>query len=134
MTTVFADTFSFLALLNNTDQAHQKAVDFTKNYIGRMMTTGWVLTELGDALACTRHARIQFGVTLQMLELDPNVEVLPPDDSLFQAGIAFYLRRPDKEWSLTDCISFVVMKRAGITESLTGDHHFEQAGFVALLK
>jgi len=45
-----------------------------------------------------------------------------------------YQRRPDKNWSLTDCISFVVMQDHGITEALTGDHHFEQAGFVALLK
>jgi predicted nucleic acid-binding protein len=45
-----------------------------------------------------------------------------------------YLNRPDKEWSLTDCISFVVMEREGLTDALTGDNHYEQAGFVALLK
>jgi predicted nucleic acid-binding protein len=50
------------------------------------------------------------------------------------AGVDLYRRRPDKAWSLTDCISFVVMQREGITEALTGDQHFEQAGFVALLK
>lgn len=49
-------------------------------------------------------------------------------------GIELYSQRPDKNWSLTDCISFQVMKSFGITEALTGDHHFEQAGFVALLK
>lgn len=49
-------------------------------------------------------------------------------------GIRLYEQRRDKQWSLTDCISFVVMKREGLTEALTGDHHFEQAGFVALLK
>jgi uncharacterized protein len=43
------------------------------------------------------------------------------------------LSRRDKEWSLTDCISFVVMKERGLTEALTADHHFEQAGFKALL-
>jgi predicted nucleic acid-binding protein len=45
----------------------------------------------------------------------------------------FYESRPDKAWSLTDCISFVVMNQHGLTEALTGDHHFEQAGFTALL-
>ena len=50
------------------------------------------------------------------------------------AGLALYANRTDKDWSLTDCISFVVMNERGITDALTGDHHFEQAGFAALLK
>ena len=49
-------------------------------------------------------------------------------------GVALYAERPDKDWSLTDCISFVVMRTMDITEALTGDRHFEQAGFTALLK
>jgi len=49
-------------------------------------------------------------------------------------GLELYARRPDKSWSLTDCISFVVMTDRGLTEALTGDHHFEQAGFRALLR
>ncbi len=53
---------------------------------------------------------------------------------LLEQGLALYTRRSDKDWSLTDCISFVVMKAEGIEEALTGDHHFEQGGFVALLK
>jgi len=48
--------------------------------------------------------------------------------------VELYAERPDKGWSLTDCISFVVMRQQGITQALTGDHHFEQAGFTALLK
>jgi len=56
------------------------------------------------------------------------------DGALFQDGVKLFAARPDKEWSLTDCMSFVVMTREGITEALTGDHHFEQAGFIACLK
>jgi predicted nucleic acid-binding protein len=59
--------------------------------------------------------------------------VVPPSTELFEAGIDLYSRRPDKEWSLTDCISFVVMQERGITEALTGDYHFVQAGFSILL-
>jgi hypothetical protein len=60
--------------------------------------------------------------------------MIPATQELFDRGVALYESRPDKEWSLTDCISFVVMADHGITEALTGDRHFEQAGFVALLK
>ena len=60
--------------------------------------------------------------------------IVPTTDQLWQEGFDLYQRRLDKEWSLTDCISFVVMQREGITDALTGDKHFEQAGFTALLK
>ena len=53
---------------------------------------------------------------------------------MFQRGLRLYEERPDKEWSLTDCLSFVVMKDENLREALTGDQHFEQAGFIALLK
>jgi predicted nucleic acid-binding protein len=59
--------------------------------------------------------------------------VVAASNSNFQLGSDLYNNRPDKAWSLTDCISFVVMQEHGISEALTGDHHFEQAGFVALL-
>jgi predicted nucleic acid-binding protein len=64
----------------------------------------------------------------------PKGKITPADPKLFDEGVKLFESRSDKEWSLTDCISFVVMQREGIAEALTGDHHFEQAGFVALLK
>jgi predicted nucleic acid-binding protein len=57
-----------------------------------------------------------------------------PDANLFDRGVELYDARPDKHWSLTDCISFVAMQDHGISEALTGDRHFEQAGFVALMR
>ena len=65
---------------------------------------------------------------------DPDCALIPAAESLWNAGLALYSERPDKQWSLTDCISFVVMKEQGLTEALTADHHFEQAGFAALLR
>jgi len=65
---------------------------------------------------------------------NPDIVILPCTDQLLNEGISLYAQRSDKEWTLTDCISFVVLQREGITEALTGDHHFEQAGFLALLK
>lgn len=130
----FADTFYFLALRNPQDEAHAQAVAATSQLGGRtLVTTAWVLTEVADALAKPAN-RAGFAELMTMLSSNPDVEVVPPTQDLFESGVALYVRRPDKDWSLTDCISFVVMTERPITEALTGDHHFEQAGFRALLK
>ncbi|HZK81454.1 MAG TPA: PIN domain-containing protein [Humisphaera sp.] len=133
MTRVFADTFYFLALLNAKDPAHSRAVEFTLSFVGEMTTTAWVLTELADALNDPAN-RTKFLATMDQLRGNPQGRIVPPDAGLFAEGIELFKSRPDKKWSLTDCISFVVMTKEGIPEALTGDHHFEQAGFVALLK
>jgi len=78
--------------------------------------------------------RSAFLELLDMLNDSPDARILGPTPELFERGVELFRQRPDKEWSLTDCISFVAMHEAGITEALTGDHHFEQAGFRALLK
>src|SRR5438876_132257 len=131
MDAVFADTFYFLALLNARDAAHLKAVNFaaTKR---PLVTTAWVLTEVGDA-SCAPENRPAFLELLDMLEDSPDVRILGPTQELFERGVELFRQRPDKEWSLTDCISFVAMRDANITEALTGDRHFEQAGFRGLL-
>lgn len=133
MKTVFADSFYFFALVNNCDPAHDKAVAFLRTYRGRLLTTDWIITELGDGLANPAN-RAAFLTILDTVKADPNIAVVGCGDELRDAGIDLYRLRPDKYWSLTDCISFVVMQKQGITEAPTGDHHFEQAGFVALLK
>lgn len=133
MNAVFADTFYFLALLNPRDQAHARAVNWTVGNQRRMVTTAWVLTEFADGMSDPRN-RQEFVDTLRDISADPQMQIFPPDQPLFDEGVRLFANRLDKAWSLTDCISFVVMQREGITEALTGDHHFEQAGFVALLK
>ena len=132
MNRVFADTFYFLALSNKKDDAHVKAVKFSA-VLEELVTTEWVLTELADGLASSRHRDV-FSRTRQELLADDNVRVVPLSMDLHREGIALYSSRPDKKWSLTDCISFVVMQEHDIREALTGDRHFEQAGFIALLK
>src|SRR5262249_3534326 len=61
-------------------------------------------------------------------------EVVAIAPHLFEAGLQFHAARPDKEWSFTDCISFVVMDGRKVSRALASDHHFEQAGFEALLR
>jgi predicted nucleic acid-binding protein len=133
MTNVFADTFSFLAQFNPADAAHGKATAFTNSFSGHMVTTDWVIVELADAFAQLPN-RARFVTLYEQLQLTPELTIVPAERALLRDGFALYATRPDMEWSLTDCISFVVMTREGITEALTGDRHFEQAGFVALLK
>lgn len=133
MSVVFADTFYFIALLSKQDEHHDKAVAWTKTYTGKLLTTEWVLLELADSLASSKR-RLVFGETRRRLLADKNYGVVALGMPQHERGIEMYESRPDKEWSLTDCVSFVTMKEEGIREALTGDHHFEQAGFVALLK
>jgi len=133
MTAVFADSFYYLAVMNADDAAHERAVRVSDSLGGPVVTTAWVLTEVADALAAPGQ-RSGFLALLEALRVDPEVSIVPPNEDLFEAGISLYSRRPDKDWSLTDCISFVVMQERGMTEALTGDRHFEQAGFMALLR
>jgi predicted nucleic acid-binding protein len=90
------------------------------------------LTEVGDAMSAPRD-RQRFLRLGNIIEYDPNTIIVPTADELYRKGVTLFGDRPDKAWSLTDCISFVVMKERSISEALIGDHHFEQAGFVALL-
>lgn len=132
MKAVFGDTAYFLALVNARDHLHLQAVAFHQQPPGPLLTTEWVLTELGDAL-CTAPARKRFDQLLAALRVQPDVEIVPASHELFARGCRLYADRPDKDWSLTDCISFVVMREQGVTEALTCDHHFTQAGFTVLL-
>jgi predicted nucleic acid-binding protein len=129
----FVDTHYLLALVNYTDKDHVAAVERSRGRIGGLVTTTWVLVEFADALSAmdwrTRAARFIRG-----FEAEPYVEVVPPTRQQFQQALARYEQRPDKDWSLTDCISFLLMEERGIAEALTADHHFEQAGFRALLR
>ena len=132
MTACFADTYFFLALLSADDEAHDRAVALNRSQRAAMVTTSWVLTEVADALAAPA-SRAVFLELLAALRSDPQVTIIPAAEALFDRGITLFSNRLDKGWSLTDCISFVVMEDHGIRDALTGDHHFEQAGFRALL-
>lgn len=133
MTPCFGDTFFFLALLVEGDEAHERAVQVVRDLKRDLYTTTWVLTEVGDGISAAT-TRGTFGPFLEFLRSHAKVVIVPTTDDLFDRGVDLYAKRPDKDWSLTDCISFVVMRERGIAEALTGDHHFEQAGFAALLR
>lgn len=133
MTPCFADTFYFLAMLNPQDEDHARVKAFNATLRRPLVTTTWVLTEVADAMAAPQNRRL-FTNFLSKLQSDHRATIAPTTDELFEEGVALYDDRPDKDWPLTDCISFVVMQRYALTEALTREHHFEQAGFVAVLK
>ena len=133
MKPVFADTFFFFAILNRVDPLHACAAAFSHGNRQLRLTTDWVNTELADGLSRVPD-RERFMDLYRHVQLSPAICVVPASRALLEEAIALYAARPDKDWPLTDCISFVVMRDEGITDALTGDQHFEQAGFTALLK
>ena len=132
MKRVFADTSYYVALLVQVDAYHQRAIDCTKKFDGHLVTTHWVLTELGNYFSAI-HLRQRFVGFTSDLMLDQDPTVISADSGQFEKGAKLFAERPDKSWSLVDCISFEMMRGYGIDEDLTADHHFEQAGFKALL-
>jgi hypothetical protein len=133
MIPVFADTFYCLALLHTDDSAHEAAKAISIGLRVRIITTAWVLAEVANTFSAA-YRRCSVVALFEAITNDPDVTIVPPSQQLFEAGVEFYARHDDKDWSLTDCISFLVTKEHGILDVLTGDHHFEQAGFRALLK
>jgi uncharacterized protein len=132
MRAVFADTSFYQALLNPRDDGHKAALDLSNSFQGQVLTSEYVLCELGALMS---HGRLR-GLFLEMvrvLECAPYLEIVPACHELFNAGLDLFSGRPDKEWSLTDCVSFVLRQTHNIEEALTCDRHFEQAGFRVLL-
>jgi predicted nucleic acid-binding protein len=133
---VFLDTAYALALAVAKDRHHERALSLADQLELtniHLITTRPVMLEIGDALSKQgrRPAAVEL---LDSLESDPNVEIVPLSEGLYQQAMQLYKQRPDKEWGLTDCVSFVVMEASGITDALTTDEHFQQAGFRALLR
>jgi predicted nucleic acid-binding protein len=133
MKPVFADTFFFFAVLNRADPLHQRAVTYSRNTRFLRITTDWGITELADGLSKVGD-RERFMDVYRHIQTSPAIRVVPASRLLMEEAVALYAARPDKDWPLTDCVSFVVMRDEGITQALTGDQHFEQAGFTTLLK
>lgn len=132
MTHAFGDTVYFLALLNARDTYHQRAVEYANEPGLRIVTTAWVLCEVVDACSGLSMRRIA-GPFVESVAKHPHVRIIPARQSQFERKLPLFASRPDKEWSLTDCISFLVMRQHRLNDALTADRHFRQAGFRALL-
>jgi uncharacterized protein len=134
MRRVFADTSFYLAMLNPDDAAHERALEWAGRISPDTVVTELVLIEVGNSLSRGDNRRQYVSLAKTLRAERDRVEIVPASAELFERGRDLYARRLDKEWSMTDCCSFVVMADLDLTDALTADRHFEQAGFKALLK
>jgi uncharacterized protein len=129
---VFDDTAFYVAVMSPRDALHAAARLAVESYSGRIVTTEFVLVEVGNFLN-RLGCRQMFVDLLQDLRTSPQNQVVPASTELFDRGAKLFATRGDKQWSLTDCTSFVVMTEMGLTDALAADRHFGQAGFRPLL-
>jgi len=132
---LFLDASYAIALASSTDQHHERAVELAQRIETedrRLITSRAVGLEIGNALSKLRY-RAAAVALLDAIEHDPNVEVVPLSEEVYRRSLELYRQHQDKEWGLTDCVSFAVMWERSITDALTTDNHFRQAGFRTLL-
>lgn len=99
----------------------------------RLITTNAVVLEIGNALSKLRYRQAAISL-IEAMEEDVLIEIVPASEELYRRAFQLYKGRLDKEWGLTDCLSFVIMRDRNLTDALTADEHFQQAGFRALLR
>jgi len=132
---IFLDTSYVIALCSLKDEYHKQAeaisIELERNNT-ELFTTKAVVLEIANALSKRKYRGVAIEL-INYLEVDPNNKIIPLSEDLYRRGLILYQERLDKEWSLTDCISFIVMKDYSLVYALTSDKHFQQAGFHALL-
>lgn len=132
---LFLDTAYIYALFNNRDQWHERALRWQRKIALEnlpVLTTEFILIEIGNGLSSLKFRRNAADI-IHTLQENAFVKIVPASSELFLQALNLYEQRTDKSWGLTDCISFVVMTENNLTEALTTDDHFRQAGFRALL-
>ena len=138
MSGYFADAGYWIALINPDDELHASAVEYEsllKSAREQIVTTQLALNEVLNPRSGSTRQRRQDAVSLvNRILADPQITVIPQTPEQFSAALAMLAHRLEREWSITDCASFLAMEEAGIWEALSGDRHFEQAGFAALLR
>ncbi|CAN2042247.1 PIN domain-containing protein [Candidatus Magnetomoraceae bacterium gMMP-15] len=130
---VFMDTGFLIALIDNSDTYHEIAIESYRNLIMKkwpIITTEAILTELGNALSKLRWRQIAYKWITSIKKSKTIFTVIPVKNEIFDKSLKFYGSRLDKEWGLTDCISFIIMQENSLTHALSTDHHFKQAGYI----
>jgi predicted nucleic acid-binding protein len=132
---LFADTFYWVALTNPDDSRYRDALALDDIVAGTVIvTTDEILTEFMTFFSGDSWQRNRAVATVRSLLANPGVRVIPQSRESFLSGLSLFEARPDKGYSLVDCISMQTMRQEGLTEALTNDRHFEQEGFRALFR
>lgn len=137
MDDLFVDTSGWATWCSSHERFHAVAVESVQRVWdkgGKLVTTSYVLAELTGLFNRIRIPRANQFEIIDSLRRDPSVEIVQIEPHWLNSAWKLWHARPDKDWSLVDCASFVVMETRKITGALTSDHHFEQAGFAPLLK
>ena len=121
----FVDTFYWVALSDARDQWHARVLAFSRSLSDyHLYTVDEVLAEYLTFYSAARpHVRDDAVQTVRDILRDPHITVMPQSHASFLDALALYASRPDKEYSLVDCVSMRAMRREGLTEALTNDHH-----------
>ena len=130
---ILIDTSYLVALLNPQDHMHPRALAWAAALSEMALVTEYVLWETVNFFSKPVN-RPKVHALVEHVRTSTDYEVIPASPDLFEAGLRLHDQRRDKEWSLTDCVSIHIMTQRGLTRALTHDHHFEQAGFEALLR
>lgn len=130
---IFVDTLFIVALVNRRDTYHAQATQLSHILSGQLLlTTDAVLLEIGNALS--RHHKLEAIAIIDQFLTSPDIEVIRMDADIFTQAFTLYRNYSDKSWGLIDCLSFAVMRNRNVSDALTFDQHFVQAGFNALMR
>src|SRR5258706_5914081 len=130
---IFADTGYFIALFTPGDDLHQRAIAWSAHLNEPLLVTEYVLLECVNNFS-RPNDRPSAHALVEHVRSNAAFELIHASRQLFEAGLRLHRDRSDKEWSLTDCISFTLMRERRIERALAYDHHFQQARFDALLR
>ena len=133
---VFVDSFAWIAAINKSDNYHKislNTIDYLLNRKVKLITSNYVIIETINALSKVefRKAVIEF---IGKLKKSPSIEIIRITDEMYDNAWKLYKERMDKDWGITDCTSFEVMRIFNIKKAFTNDKHFEQAGFSLMVK
>ena len=134
--TVFVDSFAWIAVINKSDNYHRISLKTLEEFLNKhvnLIATNYAIVETINALSKVefRKAVVEF---INKLERSPSVEIVKITDEIYNNAWALYQQRMDKNWGITDCTSFEVMRMFNIRKAFTNDKHFEQAGYSVVVK
>ncbi|MBE9221760.1 type II toxin-antitoxin system VapC family toxin [Cyanobacterium stanieri LEGE 03274] len=135
---IFVDTSGWGNLVDSSQNYHQDAVKIYRQIIQnkkKLITTNYIISELSVLLSSPLHIpRVKIIEFINSLKISNHVNIIHVDEYIDSLAWDLFKNRPDKNWSLVDYSSFILMKEKRLTQALTNDHHFEQAGLIRLLK